>query len=88
LIAAGQAPAGVTTAALGAVSINPTNPFLLLDVVRARDFSLFTGDEFTTTRTESFYIQEEWKATRNLQVNIGFRWDFQQAYGLSVMKPT
>ena len=83
LINAGQAPAGVTTAALGAVSINPTNPFLLLDVVRARDFSLFTGDEYTTTRTESFYIQEEWRATRNLQVNIGFRWDFQQAYGLS-----
>jgi hypothetical protein len=83
LIAAGQAPAGVTTAVLGDVSINPTNPFLLLDVVRARDFSLFTGDEFTTTRTESFYIQEEWKATRNLQVNLGLRWDFQQAYGLS-----
>jgi hypothetical protein len=27
LIAAGQAPAGVTTAVLGSVSINPTNPF-------------------------------------------------------------
>lgn len=82
LIAAGQAPAGVTTAALGAVSINPTNPFLLLDVVRTRDFSLFTGDEFVNTRTESFYIQEDWRATRNLQVNLGLRWDFQQAYGL------
>jgi outer membrane receptor protein involved in Fe transport len=83
LIAAGQAPAGVTTAVLGSVSINPTNPFLLLDVVRARDFSLFTDGEFTTTRTESFYIQEDWKATRNLQVNLGLRWDFQQAYGLN-----
>jgi len=82
LIAAGQAPAGVTTAATGAVSINPTNPFLLLDVVRARDFSLFTGDDFTTTRTESFYVQEDWRATRNLQVNVGLRWDFQQAYSL------
>lgn len=82
LIAAGQAPAGVTTAVTGAVSINPTNPFLLLDVVRARDFSLNTGEEFTNTRTESFYIQEDWKATRNLQVNLGLRWDFQQAYSL------
>jgi len=83
LIAAGQAPAGVTTAVLGSVSANPTNPFLLLDVVRTRDFSLNTQGEFTNTRTESFYIQEDWKATRNLQVNFGLRWDFQQAYGLN-----
>ena len=82
LIAAGQAPAGVTTAVLGNVSLNPTNPFLLLDVVRARDFRLDTRGEFTTTRTESFYVQEDWKATRNLQVNFGLRWDFQQAYSL------
>jgi outer membrane receptor protein involved in Fe transport len=82
LIAAGQAPAGVTTAVTGAVAISPTNPFLLLDVVRARDFSLNTQGDFTTTRTESFYIQEDWKATRNLQVNLGLRWDFQQAYSL------
>jgi outer membrane receptor protein involved in Fe transport len=82
LIAAGQAPAGVTTAVTAPVSINPTNPFLLLDVVRARDFSLNTGDEFTYTRTESFYIQNDWKATRNLQVNLGLRWDFQQAYSI------
>jgi hypothetical protein len=82
LIAAGQAPAGVTTAVTGAVGINPTNPFLLLDVVRARDFSLNTRGDFTTTRTESFYVQEDWKATRNLQVNLGLRWDFQQAYSL------
>jgi outer membrane receptor protein involved in Fe transport len=82
LINAGQAPAGVTTAVTGAVSINPSNPFLLLDVVRARDFSLDTRGEFTNTRTESFYFQDDWKATRNLQVNLGLRWDFQQAYSL------
>src|SRR5687767_10611947 len=80
LIAAGQAPSGVTTAVTGAVSINPTNPFLLLDVVRARDFSLDTKGEFTNTRTQSFYFQDDWKATRNLQVNLGLRWDFQQSY--------
>jgi outer membrane receptor protein involved in Fe transport len=83
IIGAGQAPAGVTTAVTGAVSATPTNPFLLLDVVRTRDFSLNTQGEFTSTRTESFYIQEDWKATRNLQVNLGLRWDFQQAYGLN-----
>ena len=82
LIAAGQAPAGVTTAVTGAVSINPTNPFLLLDVVRARDFSLNTRGESTNTRVEGFYFQDDWKATRNLQVNMGLRWDFQQAYSL------
>ncbi|HEU4432111.1 MAG TPA: TonB-dependent receptor, partial [Pyrinomonadaceae bacterium] len=82
LIAAGQAPAGVTTAVTGAVSISPTNPFLLLDVVRARDFSLNTRGDSTSTRTESFYFQDDWKATRNLQVNMGLRWDFQQAYSL------
>jgi len=82
LIAAGQAPAGVTTAVTGAVSISPTNPFLLLDVVRARDFSLNTRGDFTDTRTQSFYFQDDWKATRNLQVNLGLRWDFQQAYSL------
>lgn len=80
LIAAGQAPAGVTTAVTGTVGINPTNPFLLLDVVRARDFSLNTRGDFTNTRTQSFYFQDDWKATRNLQVNLGLRWDFQQAY--------
>ena len=82
LIAAGQAPAGVTTAVTGAVSISPTNPFLLLDVVRARDFSLNTRGDTTSTRTESFYVQEDLRATRNLQVNMGLRWDFQQAYSL------
>jgi hypothetical protein len=82
LINAGQAPAGVTTATTGSVGINPTNPFLLLDVVRARDFTLNIRGEFTSTRTESFYFQDDWKATRNLQVNMGVRWDFQQAYSI------
>lgn len=82
LIAAGQAPAGVTTAVTGSVSISPTNPFLLLDVVRTRDFSLNTRGDFTDTNTQSFYFQDDWKATRNLQVNLGLRWDFQQAYSM------
>jgi outer membrane receptor protein involved in Fe transport len=80
LIGAGQAPAGVTTAVTGAVSINPTNPFLLLDVVRARDFSLNTRGESTNTRTQSFYLQDDYKFSKDLQFNLGLRWDYQQAY--------
>lgn len=75
-----QAPAGVTTAVTGPVAVNPTNPFLLLDVVRARDFSLNTQGELTPTNTESFYIQDDFRVTRDLQINVGARWDLQQAY--------
>jgi hypothetical protein len=80
LINAGQAPAGVTTAVTGAVSINPTNPFLILDVVRARNFTLNTQGESIKTNVQSFYIQDDFKVSRNVQFNIGLRWDFQQAY--------
>ena len=79
LIAAGQAPAGVTTAVTGSVSINPTNPFLLLDVVRARNFLLNTNGGFTTTHAEAFYIQDDWKVTRDLSFSLGVRWDYQQS---------
>lgn len=83
LIAAGQAPAGVTTAAVGPVAITTANPFLLIDAVRARSFSLNTLGDTTTTNTESFYIQDDWKVTKNLQLNIGGRWDMQQAYSIN-----
>jgi outer membrane receptor protein involved in Fe transport len=80
LIDAGQAPAGVTTAVTGAVSVNPTNPFLLLDVVRARDFSLNTQGDFINTNTESFYVQDDFRWHKNFQLNVGVRWDYQQSY--------
>jgi outer membrane receptor protein involved in Fe transport len=80
IIAAGQAPAGVTTVVTGAVAISPTNPFLLLDTVRARDFSLNTEGEAVPTRTESFYVQDDFKISKDVQFNFGLRWDFQQAY--------
>ncbi|MDT5270566.1 MAG: hypothetical protein QOH49_2752 [Acidobacteriota bacterium] len=73
---------GITTAATGTVSVSPTNPFLLLDVVRARNFTLNTQGEFVKTNVESFYVQDDFKATRNLQFNIGVRWDYQQALSL------
>jgi outer membrane receptor protein involved in Fe transport len=86
LITAGQAPAGVTTVVQGPVAINTANPFLIIDVVRARDFSLNTLGEFTRTNTESFYVQDDWKVTRNFTINLGMRWDYQQAYSLNDFK--
>jgi outer membrane receptor protein involved in Fe transport len=82
LIDAGAlAGTGITTAVTGTVASLATvqNPFLVLDVVRVRDFRLSTGDDFTTTNTESFYVQDDFKLTRNIQLNLGLRWDFQQA---------
>ncbi|MFN0280123.1 MAG: TonB-dependent receptor domain-containing protein [Pyrinomonadaceae bacterium] len=83
LIAAGQAPVGVTTAVTGTISVNPTNPFLLLDVVRARSFSLNTQGGDTKTDTTSFYFQDDFKVTPNFQVNMGARWDLQKAYSVN-----
>jgi outer membrane receptor protein involved in Fe transport len=84
LITAGQAPAGILTASTDAALTSAqlsTNPFLVLSSVRVRDFILNTGGEPTTTNTQGFYIQDDWKATRNLNFNIGLRWDYQQSYG-------
>jgi len=55
-----------------------TNPFLMLASVRVRDFKNIAD---THTNVESFYLQEEFKLTRNLQLNGGMRFDYQQAYG-------
>jgi outer membrane receptor protein involved in Fe transport len=54
------------------------NPFLVLLSTRVRDFQLIAD---TYTDVESFYVQEEYKATRNLQLTLGVRWDYQQARG-------
>jgi outer membrane receptor protein involved in Fe transport len=57
------------------------NPILLLSSVRVRDFRLTSNGDFTHTNTESFYVQDDWKASKNLQFNVGLRWDYQQTYG-------
>ncbi|HEX5703312.1 MAG TPA: TonB-dependent receptor [Pyrinomonadaceae bacterium] len=82
IIAAGQGPAGVTSAVLGAVSATPVNPVLLLDVVRARSFGLNTLGEKIKTDTQGFYIQDDFKISPNVQFNFGLRWDMQQAYSI------
>ncbi|HEY8224689.1 MAG TPA: TonB-dependent receptor [Pyrinomonadaceae bacterium] len=85
LIAGGTGPAGITTVVTGSPTIAQlsTNPILVLSSVRVRDFSLNTGDKPTKTRVEGFYVQDDWRVTNNFQVNVGLRWDYQQAYGTS-----
>jgi outer membrane receptor protein involved in Fe transport len=53
-------------------------PFLILASVRVRDFKNVAD---THTNVESFYLQDEFKLTRTLQLNGGLRFDYQQAYG-------
>jgi hypothetical protein len=74
-------PAGITgvgaTAALTQAEFS-NNPFLIFNAARVRDFELVAD---TYTNTESFYVQDDFKVTKDLQLNMGFRWDYQQAYG-------
>jgi len=82
LITGGFAPAGIlttsTVSGLTSAQIN-ANPFLVLSSVRVRDFRLQAPK--SNTAMEAFYIQDDWKITKNFQINGGLRWDYQQAYG-------
>ena len=76
-----------TLAALG-LTVNPAanpistaeafgNPFIVRNTTRVRDFELVGK---TYTNAEAFYVQDDWKFARNWQVNLGARWDYEQAY--------
>lgn len=80
LIAGGQFPGQYVTSTVGAVSLATiTNPILISNTYGVRDFRLDTHGNFSVSNTESFYIQDDLKITKNLQVNLGLRWDYQQA---------
>lgn len=77
---AGRLPTGFTvgpTGAITAAEVN-NNPFLVRLTTRVRDFKL---NAQTKTNVESFYVQDDFKITRNVQINLGVRWDYQQAFG-------
>src|SRR4029079_11969846 len=77
----GLRPVGFTANAI-TDTITPqealNNPFLIRNTTRIRDFELNAN---TKTAVESFYVQDDYKVAKNLQINIGVRWDLQQAYG-------
>jgi outer membrane receptor protein involved in Fe transport len=82
LINGGGAPAGITGATLNS-SLTAAQlqaaPFLIRVTTRVRDFENIAPD--THTNVESFYLQDDYKVTKDFQFNFGLRWDYQQAYG-------
>ncbi|HKC62361.1 MAG TPA: TonB-dependent receptor, partial [Pyrinomonadaceae bacterium] len=70
----------VTNPALTLTQVS-TNPFLIRSSTRVRDFRLQTTAGDTSSNVESFYIQDDYKVMKNLQLNGGLRWDYQQSYG-------
>jgi outer membrane receptor protein involved in Fe transport len=80
LVAAGRLPAGITSVTIGAITTAEANrnPFLVRVSTRVRDFKLVAD---TKTNVESFYFQDDWKVTPTFQLNLGARWDLQQAFG-------
>ena len=77
---AASLPTGITSVIQGAITATEvnTNPFLVRLSTRVRDFKLNAD---TKTNVESFYIQDDYKVSRVVQLNVGFRWDYQQAIG-------
>jgi len=73
-------PAGITSIQIGPITTAEAlnNPFLVRNTTRVRDFELVAK---TNTDVESWYVQDDYKVAKNFQLNIGVRWDFQQANG-------
>lgn len=76
LVGSGLLTTSTATLTAGQLTVNP---FLVLSSVRVRDFRLQAPK--SNTAMEAFYIQDDWKITKNLQINGGLRWDYQQSYG-------
>jgi outer membrane receptor protein involved in Fe transport len=70
----------ITAATVGTLTLAEVtnNPFLIRNQTRIRDFRIIAN---TKTNVESFYFQDDFKITKDVQLNAGVRWDYQQAYG-------
>ncbi|MBD0371856.1 MAG: TonB-dependent receptor [Pyrinomonadaceae bacterium] len=82
LIAGGGAPGGITNAVLNtgvSSAALSAAPFLLRVTTRVRSIELNAPNTYTDV--ESFYFQDDYKISRNVQINAGLRWDYQQAAG-------
>ena len=81
LITAGQAPVEISSAttntALTAAQLS-TNPFLIRSTTLISSAADTTEGKFISTNVESFYVQDNLRLKRNLQFNVGLRWDYQQ----------
>jgi hypothetical protein len=81
LITAGQAPFGIsgatTNTSLTSAQLS-TNPFLIRSTTVISSAADTTGGKFISTDVESFYGQDNVRLGRNFQLNVGFRWDYQQ----------
>lgn len=80
-ITAAQGPTGAVGPAItGPITADEflNHPLLVRSSTRVRDFQL---DAQTNTAVEGFYIQDDYKITKDVQFTFGLRWDYQQAYG-------
>jgi outer membrane receptor protein involved in Fe transport len=79
LVAAGAVP-GFTAVQNGPITAaeGSNNPFLIRLSTRVLDVKTLAQSH---TDVESFYLQDGYQLASGLQLNVGFRWDLQQAYG-------
>lgn len=77
-VAAAQVP-GVTSVVTGSITTDEAlnHPFLVRTATTLRDFELHAN---TDSRVEGFYVQDDFKISKNVQFNFGLRWDYQQSY--------
>jgi outer membrane receptor protein involved in Fe transport len=76
---ASSLPAGLTVGATADITTDEAfnNPFLVRTSTRVRDYQIHAQ---TSTRLMSNYIQDDFRLTRDLQLSLGLRWDWQASF--------